>query len=169
MKNTHKHANTQIRTHFNLNALCALALFASLQANATTYQFTDLGASIANGINNEGQAVGAGVGGYFGPATLWNGSTATVLSDALFSVANGINNAGQVAGVSSTVNRIENATPYGMELQPQTLVICSAALIQNPGAMTSITQGRWPGVALSLVIIPMPSYGMVLRQLSSLV
>jgi probable HAF family extracellular repeat protein len=92
----------------------AALLFASVSTNAATYDFTDFGAnSIANGINNVGQVVGAS--NFNGSnATLWNGTTATNLGTlgGIASRANAINDSGQIVGYSYIGNNTIHATVW---------------------------------------------------------
>lgn len=89
--------------------LAGVLLIGTSQANAGIYTFTDLGAGVANAINNAGQVaggkeIGRGGGRFSFPiyqATVWNGTTATSLNMPVGfdnSIATAINDAGQVAG-----------------------------------------------------------------------
>lgn len=89
-----------------LGLLAALILLTGAnRANASLYEFVDLGRLVtgpsdAYGINNSGQVAGYHSILGVSRATLWQGSTATELGllDGPSSVAYGINNAGQVVG-----------------------------------------------------------------------
>lgn|GEM_PF-2278227 len=63
-------------------------------AQAGSYQFIDLGPGSVSGMNDLGQVIGQTSSG----ATLWNGSTASLLSNPVYSGAHAINDAGLVAG-----------------------------------------------------------------------
>lgn len=70
------------------------------QAQTGSYQFINLGGGSAAGINDLGQVVGQTSLG----ATLWNGTTATVLAGGPGSYASAINNAGLIVGGSNSYN-----------------------------------------------------------------
>lgn len=77
---------------------------------SSTNNPTYLGWGYANAINNSGQVVGVSNS----QATVWNGTTTSILGGlggSFGSVAQGINNAGQVVGVSYTTG---NAAYHGM-------------------------------------------------------
>jgi autotransporter-associated beta strand protein/probable HAF family extracellular repeat protein len=88
-----------------LGAVCLLSVSLTRSASAQSYNITDLGQGVAFGVNNVGQVVGYSGGAP--NATIWNGTTPTILGSVpgqSRSIANGINDAGQVVGYSLSFN-----------------------------------------------------------------
>jgi probable HAF family extracellular repeat protein len=92
----------------------AALLFISISANASTYMLTDFGAgTIANNLNNLGQVIGTSLTSTgTREATVWNGTTKTVLGTLGGSSSNAvsINNAGQIVGSCLTSTGATHAT-----------------------------------------------------------
>ncbi len=86
---------------FRTRVAIAASMFAILATQtshvaAQNYSYTDLGAGVANAINDAGQIVGIN---NTNQAVLWDGTTTTVLAFlGHYDDATGINSAGQVAG-----------------------------------------------------------------------
>ena len=88
-----------------LGAVCPLSVSLTRSAYAQSYNLTDLGQGVAFGVNNVGQVVGYSGGAP--NATIWNGTTPTILGSVpgqSRSIANGINDTGQVVGYSLSFN-----------------------------------------------------------------
>jgi probable HAF family extracellular repeat protein len=91
-----------------------ILLFASVNANAATYTFTDLGTNFnPTAVNNVGQVIGQSITATGDRrASIWSGGTRTELGTlgGNTSVANSINDSGQVVGYSTTSTGQTHAT-----------------------------------------------------------